>query len=190
MKRIIDELYSYIEREASTRASLLVAIDGRCASGKTTVATELARLLNANLIHMDDFFLRPEQRTSERLAIPGENIDHERFLAEVLIPLKAGEPFSYRPFSCHSQTLCDPIAVEPRSVTIVEGSYACHPELRSYYHLRIFLTVDPEEQMRRIRARNGEAWAEVFRSKWIPLEEAYFRTCGVAESCGAVYRTE
>ena len=33
-------------------------------------------MLGANLIHMDDFFLRPHQRSRERLAIPGENIDH------------------------------------------------------------------------------------------------------------------
>ena len=83
MKQIIEELRTRIEREAQDKDSFIVAIDGRCASGKTTVATALAGLLNANLIHMDDFFLRKEQRTPERLATPGENIDHERFLEEV-----------------------------------------------------------------------------------------------------------
>ena len=185
MLRMIDELYTYIMREASKRASLIVAIDGRCASGKTTLASELVHRMDANLLHMDDFFLRPEQRTLERLAIPGENIDHERFLNEVLLPLKAGNPFSYRPFSCRSQALCESVTVEPKPVTIVEGSYACHPSLRAHYDLRLFLTVEPTEQMRRIERRNG-AYAAVFKEQWIPLEEAYFSLCRVRECCDRV----
>ena len=58
---------------------LLIAIDGCCATGKTTLARQLAERYECNLFHMDDFFLRPHQRTEERLAAPGENIDHERF---------------------------------------------------------------------------------------------------------------
>ena len=59
---------------------VLIAIDGKCASGKTTLAERLALKYKANLFHMDDFFLRPFQRSEERLKVPGENIDHERFL--------------------------------------------------------------------------------------------------------------
>ena len=36
---------------------------------------------------MDDFFLRPQQRTKERLAEAGGNIDRERFLQEVAVLL-------------------------------------------------------------------------------------------------------
>ena len=88
---MIDQIISFIKAESYSCDRFILAIDGRCASGKTTIATELAHTLNADLIHMDDFFLRPEQRTPERLAIPGENIDHERFLTEVLEPLRAGK---------------------------------------------------------------------------------------------------
>ena len=186
MKRIVEEIREYIEREAAQKDSFIVAIDGRCASGKTTVATELARLLHANLIHMDDFFLRKEQRTPERLAIPGENIDHERFLEEVLIPLKSGKPFAYRPFSCMCQEFGQSIPVIPTTVTIVEGSYACHPKLRNYYDWRIFMTVHPEEQMHRLYMRDGD-YAEVFRDKWIPLEELYVKNCRVLDCCDRVY---
>ena len=182
MQNAIDKLIPLIKREALTKTPFLVAIEGRCASGKTTLAAELARRLDASLIHMDDFFLRPEQRTPARLAIPGENIDHERFLAEVLLPLRAGKPFAYRPFSCRSQTLTAPVTVKPGPIAIVEGSYSCHPALRKHYDLRLFLTVDPEEQMRRLYARDGD-YAEVFRDRWIPLEELYFSSCGVEDCC-------
>lgn len=37
----------------------------------------------------DDFFLRPEQRTPERLAEPGGNLDRERMKSEVIDRLSA-----------------------------------------------------------------------------------------------------
>ena len=186
---MIDQLLSYIQREASNSKNYIIAIDGRCASGKTTVAETLARSLNANLIHMDDFFLRPEQRSPQRLAIPGENIDHERFLTEVLQPLREGKRFTYRPFSCESMTLGIPVEVLPKPISIVEGSYSCHTALRELYDLRIFITVDPNEQMKRLRARNGP-YAEVFRERWIPLEEAYFSNCNVESACKLTLKFE
>jgi uridine kinase len=136
---------------------------------------------------MDDFFLRPEQRTPERLAIPGENIDHERFLSEVLSPLAEGRPFSYRPFDCGTGCLGEPVFVPVSNMIIVEGSYAHHPKLRDAYTLRIFLTVDPEEQMRRIISRNGQRVAAIFRDRWIPMEESYFTALRVPESAHAIY---
>ena len=33
----------------------ILAIDGRCASGKTTLANELSQSLSCNVVHMDDF---------------------------------------------------------------------------------------------------------------------------------------
>ena len=55
-------------------------------------------------------------------------------------------------------------------------------------NLRAFLTVDPVVQMERITAREGEDYAQVFREKWIPLEERYFSTCEVERRCD--YRLE
>ena len=34
----------------------IIAIDGRCAAGKTTLAARLAKELGGDVIHMDDFF--------------------------------------------------------------------------------------------------------------------------------------
>ena len=100
---------------------LIIAIDGRCASGKTTLAQAISEQLDCNVIHMDDFFLRPEQRTPERLSTPGENIDHERFLEEVLIPLSKGLPIKYRPFECHKMDLGNEICLAPKKINIMAG---------------------------------------------------------------------
>ncbi len=114
---------------------------------------------------------------------PGGNINWERFREEVLTPFRQGAPFSYHPYDCQVQDFRDPISIMPNRLTVAEGSYSCHPKLWDDYDLHIFLSVSPDEQMRRIRARNGSDQAEVFQQKWIPLEERYFQTFQIAQRC-------
>lgn len=182
-------LHAITQLPVPTGRPLLVAIDGRCASGKSTLAARLQKACGCAVVHMDDFFLRPEQRTRERYETPGGNVDHERFLSEVLQPLQQGKAARYRPFDCWAQRLTAPVCIEPAPVLVVEGSYSCHPELWSYYDLRIFLTVSPETQMQRIENRDGSEYAGVFRTKWIPLEEAYFSACNLANKCDFCFET-
>lgn len=183
MEQILARIQQQIQLIEKEDLPLLIALDGRCGSGKTTLAALLAKQLSGALIHMDDFFLRPEQRTKERLQQPGENADHERVLKEVLLPFQKGEPISYRSFNCQIQQLTAPVEVPRSHITILEGSYSCHPALRPYYDLKIFLSVDPEEQMHRIRLRNGNERAEQFQNRWIPMEEQYFQSFGIEAAC-------
>ena len=78
----------------------IIAIDGRCAAGKTTLAARLAKELGGDVIHMDDFFLPPALRTQERRSEPGGNVHYERFLTEVIPKLASGQAFSYQRFDC------------------------------------------------------------------------------------------
>ena len=165
---------------------VLLAIDGRSGAGKSTLAEKLAEEFFCPVIHMDDFFLRPHQKTKERLRAPGENVDHERFLEEVILPLKEQRVFSYQPCDCHAQDFKGPIVVEKSSLVMVEGSYSCHPKLWEYYDLHLFLDITPEEQMKRIIRRNGEKTAKVFQEKWIPLEEKYFEYFKIKQKCDMV----
>ncbi|MBQ4050287.1 MAG: hypothetical protein IJD13_01520, partial [Oscillospiraceae bacterium] len=87
-------LTGHIDRLLAEKEAVTVAIDGSCASGKSTLAAALTERYDCNLFHLDDFFLRPEQRTPERFAEVGGNVDYERFQEEVLLPLKAGKAFS------------------------------------------------------------------------------------------------
>jgi uridine kinase len=181
-------LFAMIDREIQ-KNPLLIAIDGRCAAGKST----LAALLNAvygdecNVLTMDEFFLRPEQRTAERLSNPGENVDHERFLSEVLVPLSEGRGFNYRPFDCQRMDFAAPVAIQPRKIAVVEGSYSLHPALARYYDIKVFMDVEKDEQMRRLRLRESESSVKMFESQWIPLEEGYFEACQIREQCDLAF---
>lgn len=177
-----DTVVGKIRALLEERAFVIIAIDGRCGAGKTTVAAELQKRLDCNVVHMDDFFLRQEQKTEQRLATAGENIDHERFLREVLLPLSRNKAFSYRPYNCKRQALAEPVRVLPKSVTVIEGSYSCHSALWDYYDLHVFMDIDSDSQMKRIIARNADM-AEVFKKKWIPLEEKYFKAFNIKERC-------
>ncbi len=178
-----NKIIEKINHILNTKQSVILAIDGRCASGKTTLADKLKKELSCNVIHMDDFFLRPEQRHEARLSIPGENIDHERFLLEVLLPLSQGKSFSYRPFNCKTQDFSESVFVPKKAVTIIEGSYSCHEKLRGYYDICVFCDVEESEQLSRIQKRNGNEALEVFKNKWIPLEEKYFKAFNIKENC-------
>ena len=61
----------------------------------------------------------------------------------------------------------------PAPLVIVEGSYSHHPSLAPYYDIKVFVTCSAEEQMRRLRAREGKRYLN-FVQRWIPLEEEYF----------------
>lgn len=175
-----------VDRAGSPEKPFLAAIEGRCGSGKSTLAAYLAARRGWSVIHADDFFLRPSQRTPERYAEPGGNLDRERFLEEILVPLRSGRPVRYRPFDCRSMRLREAVSVTPTPVVLIEGSYSCHPLFRDFYDLRVFLTVDPETQAARILRRNGAEKAALFASRWIPMEERYFQAFSVRERCDYV----
>ncbi len=166
-------LFTEIDKLIS-QGNAIVTLEGGSASGKSTLAEILGEVYDCNLFHTDDFFLRPEQRTPERFAEIGGNLDRERFYDEIVVPLTKNETVIYRPFDCGSQTLDDPITVPPKKLTIVEGVYSTHPAFSRYYDLAVFLDIDPEYQKKRILARNSARFAERFFNEWIPLENRYF----------------
>ena len=175
-------IFSYI-REIYDKGNVIIAIDGGSGSGKTTLAELLKNEYDCNVIHMDDFFLRPEQRTSARLEEIGGNIDRERFEAEVLTSLRKNETVCYCPFDCSTQMLGDTVTAEPKSITVVEGVYSMHPAFSHYYDFAIFLDIDPAYQRERILIRNSPAMAERFFDEWIPLENRYFTGMKIKERC-------
>ena len=106
-KPAVDAINEIIKQEDNTDRPILVAIDGRCGSGKTTLGEYLKGQFDCNLFHMDDFFLRMEQRTPDRMKETGGNVDYERFYETVLIPVQKKESVCYQPFSCKEWRLLD-----------------------------------------------------------------------------------
>ena len=181
-----DEAVALIEARLQKQDRVIVALDGMSCSGKSTFAAALAEKFSGAVVHMDDFFLPRDRFTEEMQALPGGNMDRDRFRAEVLLPLTAGEDFAYRAFSCGEQAfLPDTVPVSGRLV-VVEGAYALLPDWGKYYDLALFLQVSSEEQQGRLLLRNGARGMVPFLQRWIPREESYFAVCAVKSRADAV----
>ena len=167
---------------------IVISIDGNAASGKTTLANNLANLLNAEIVNCDDFFLPEELKTDSRLNEPGGNIHYERLKEEVIDNLKKSKVISYNAFDCQTKTLKNRFLMN-KKVVIVEGAYSCHTYFENYSDFKIFLKTDPKMQSERILKRNGENMLKRFTEEWIPLENKYFKEFKIEEKADFVIRS-
>ena len=181
----ISEILRRLDTLASQNETVLVAIDGGSGSGKSTLASLLAGERDLNLFHMDDFYLRPEQRTKERLAEIGGYTDYERFKTEVLDKILEGQPFTYRAYDCKTGSF-NPVSVSPKKINLVEGSYSQHPYYGDVWDLKIFVTAPIELRLSRLKERVGKALFECFAGDWIPREDAYFSKFRIREKSDVV----
>jgi uridine kinase len=170
-------IFALIDSYMSVHNRAILAIDGPSASGKTTLSRWLSAVYGCETIHMDDYFLPRERAVPDRLAEVGGNIDYERFIQEVVFPLRKFLPLNLRKFDCQTQTLSNPVALAPTRLLVVEGVYSLHPKFRSVYDLSVFLDVSAPKKIFRVIRRNrfsfGRTWKHLTR--WIPLENRYFR---------------
>ena len=168
---------------------LVLALDGRCGSGKTTLADRLTRQFPASIVlHTDDFYLPPAQRVRGWEKTPCANMDLARLREELLRPARAGEPVFYRAYSCREGAYRPGQCIPAQPLSIVEGSYSHHPLLAGCYDLKVFVTCSPADQTRRLQAREGERYPS-FAVRWIPLEEGYFKEYSIEEKADLVLDT-
>ena len=178
-----------IEKYLANHKNMVVAIDGRCGAGKTYLSKHLEDIFECNVIHIDDFFLPFELRTEKRMSEVGGNIHTERFLKEVINPLMCNDIVSYRPYICKTGEFSDEISFKPDSLTVIEGTYSCLPDLAEFYDLKIFVDVSDEARKCRLKKRCDVKEYRNFENIWIPREEVYFKKCNTRELCDLVIDT-
>ena len=169
-----DQLISHLEELLKEKPMSVIGIDGRCASGKTTLSNLLAGRFPARIFHMDDFYLPVEQRVEGWEQIPCANMNFDRMIETVLCPAEKGEAVQYQAYSCREKRLLPTVELAMQPLTIVEGSYSHYPELIPFYDLTVFLTCTKETQKKRLIEREGERYPN-YERLWIPLEEGYYR---------------
>lgn len=161
----------------------LVAIEGACGVGKTTVGQQLQQELGCPLVHMDDFFLPFAQRGGVEEF--GSNMDKSTLL-QLFGQLSLGNETTYRPYRCQQGFYGDSVTVRPEKWVIVEGVYSLLPEFRTFFSLKVFLQEDWAVREQRLLARGGQPLLDRFLAEWIPREEGYFRGCLVQDCCDLV----
>ena len=176
------EILEGIARQIRMQKHPLVTIDGSCASGKTTLASELAAQVSASVVHTDDYVIPHVQKTAERLTIPGGNCDAERLLHEVVIPWTEHQPIRMRRYDCKADILLPEEILPENEALILEGSYSNLPGIREKADVRIFLDVSRDLQEARLRKRESPESLRRFYDRWIPLEAAYFTAYGLPDT--------
>lgn len=153
--RIIDSrlmrLLQLLQRiAAEEKRPLVIAIDGRAASGKTIAAEQLRFILGGSAIHMDDFFLPVSLRTAERFAGAWRQ-------CALRALLRGGSPET-----CARRTLCIPdvqlrkagVRWLPRgsgaAVLYRRRLYSSHPVFGDYADIKAFSDIGYDEQITRI----------------------------------------
>lgn len=179
-----------MEESQKNNRRLLIVIDGKCSSGKTTLSERLGERYGCNVFHIDDFYLPIVMQTPEVMKEPGGNINYDRFIAEIMAPLTSDSTVVYRPFLCMEQEYAPGVSLKRTGVNVIEGTYSCHPVLREIYAkltgwevITLFMDIDDRNQRDRVRGRVGQLRFKLFEDKWIPREREYFSAYSVWEYC-------
>lgn len=165
---------------------LVIAIDGRSASGKTTFAENFG----CPVIHTDDFFRPREKDGTLNISEYSGNFDIFRFKSEIIDNIKSGQIVKYGVFDCSVGTVTETVTVGKSNCYIIEGAYSLHPQLGEYAKLKIFFDIGEETQKKRIASRNGLDGLERFLRLWIPAEERYLNFYNIESQCDFTVRTE
>ena len=174
-KVMIKQWLDHMQRMVSTDAIDIILIDGRCGSGKTRLGETMAHFFKAPVVHMDDFYL-PFDKRAGMDDFPGNHMDYNRLQHQVVDPFIQYHGFDYVPFDAHSNHYGLNHHYNGQ-LLIIEGSYSMHPLLRYTNHTyRLFLTIDPSFQKKRIIGRGGPDCWTGFETRWIPAEERYFES--------------
>ena len=157
------------------KGRIVIAIDGKCGSGKTTLASELQKHIDCSVVHADDFTVPFEMKTPERLSLPGGNLHSERMIEELFERLDQ-DVIEYHPFDYSIGRIADRLERVDRDIVIVEGSYSLLPCFWPYYDRCYIIDAPLDVRLERIRKRVGEERYRMFLERWIPLENLYWDT--------------
>jgi uridine kinase len=182
-----------------------VAIDGPDAAGKTTLAEELAALLQARsqpLIRASiDGFHHPARVRHQRGATSPDGYYHDSFnyraLTDcLLVPLGPSGSRHYRSavFDYHTDSAVQsPLQeADPTAVLLFDGVFLQRPELREYWDFTVFVTVDFEVALDRAKQRDGVLFGgiaiakQMYKQRYIPGQKLYFAECRPAERADVV----
>lgn len=177
--RIIDRKYiteemKYIQLKhflQNVPKGSIVAIEGKCGSGKTTMVDRLQQELPFTRIPMDDFFLPPKMKTNERMAQIGGNIQYEKVL-ELLEYVKATDEGSiaYQRYDCEFNRF-NKEEKERHDLIVLEGVYSFHPAFRHLIDYLAFIDIDDKTQDLRLQRRSNYL---MYVNTWVVLENIYY----------------
>jgi uridine kinase len=199
-EKLLAKLLNEIAVRKAVGRPLLVGIDGRCASGKTALAGELAAALAIQSpsmevlrLSVDGFHNARERRYRQgEFSANGyyEDAYDYRTLIDCLLHPLSGSEF---PVLCRQVSLdlradlpdaAPPIATGANAVLLFDGLFLFRSSINEYWDLRILLNVSSDESISRAVARDTGVigTAEIVRKKYALRYEPAWRIYVEAEN--------
>jgi uridine kinase len=168
---------------------VIVALDGFSGSGKSTLAHRVADQQGGTVLEADDFYRAMDDAARWALG-PEEGVDQyfdwQRLRDEALIPLRAGDRATYRPYdwAAGGGLSANTVTVGPASFVVLDGVYSARPELAAFVDLAVLVDTPEDVRERRIASRNhgNDRW----HSRWNAAERYYFGQVRPPESFDVV----
>jgi uridine kinase len=159
--RAIAEIVRLVNRRPSR--TVFVGIDGPGAAGKSTFAARLAgEVPRARVVAVDDF---------SGPSVP--EWDWVRFCAQVVTPLRAGDPARYQRWDWATDSGAEWHQITPGAVVVVEGVSATRDEVGSPWACRIWVDTPAGIRLDRALERDGPDRMVLWLNDWIPSEQRY-----------------
>lgn len=167
------------------RLTLLVGVDGRAASGKTTFTRALAALdPGLDVIEIVDFAPPAAERMRQSDEVPpvrvGADVDWRRLRSTVLLPLSRDQAARYQRYDPATDAMAEWRLVPVGGIVIVEGRYSCMKALSTFYDFRVWVDCSLEVRRRRLGGDNGTA--SPWEGACLAAEEAYIESQNPAAS--------
>ena len=154
-------------------ARLVVLVDGRSGTGKTTLGDSLAHRLGAQIVHLDDVY-------------PGW--DGLQAAAQAVVTDVLGQPSGYRRWDWAASRPAEWTAVDPARPIVVEGCGALSRASAPLASLRVWLEADDDTRWARAIGRDGESFAREW-DRWAAQEAVFIAAEQPAELADVVLRT-
>lgn len=188
-----------------TDRPLRVSIDGPDASGKTTLANDLAEELKKSPRHIIrasiDRFHNPKATRYQKGRNSAEgyyfdSFSHEAIIQNLLEPLGPNGNLQYKTavfdFRTDKKIESPTEQAQKDSILIMEGVFMSRPELSKYWDLKIFVDANFETTLKRVIKQDGaylgseQETTEMYQQRYIPGQKLYFKETNPREKADIV----